>query len=380
MNRNLIYLSFIFIFFIGCKKGTDDPVIPADPAKLIITSYTTIAAGSGVYNLIAYNADKSVKWSRTGIAPIYPTYPLYHNGLLYVSPDLGPLHALQIETGNNAWTYGTTNYYSTPAVKDNVLYVASSDRKVHAIDAVSGAGLWTLTVNDLVIKTPVMLQNTLFVMSAPVSTAVYSLHAIDINTRAVRWSKVIGVNPPSAVVSGNDCVYLSAANGTLLALNSIDGSVKWSKPGLSTSNPVLSGNSVYITSASGLYAFDGVTGTQLWHYPVGTFGWGGRNPYIRNNKVYVLNSSEAVLNFESSTGTLIWQKANTESYESPPVVSDDMLIATRQPFQAGGAATTAVMIMDISSGTKKDSILIPPAVNIGAAYILTNAGKWLYPN
>ena len=143
MSRNLVYLSFIFIFFIGCEKGTDDPVIPADPAKLIITSYTTIAGGSGGYNLVAYNSDKSVKWSRTGIAPIYPTYPLYHNGLLFVSPDLGSFHALQIETGNNAWTYGAANFYSTPAFKDNVLYVASSDRKVHAIDAVSGAGLWT---------------------------------------------------------------------------------------------------------------------------------------------------------------------------------------------------------------------------------------------
>lgn len=89
-------------------------------------------------------------WSRPlGESPRFDPVdaPVAGDDLVYVPCGVGPLVALDAETGEPAWTLDPPGgVQASPALADGTLYVGDLDGTFHALDATTGEELWTAEV------------------------------------------------------------------------------------------------------------------------------------------------------------------------------------------------------------------------------------------
>jgi len=104
----------------------------------------------------------------------------------------------------------------------------------------------------------------------------------------------------------------SGTGGTIYAVNETTGAVLWTMPvenGDHSSPAVTRGNVFISLVCPHSYAFNAVTGRELWHFtPGGCEGGGGKTPVVHAGQVYVRDSFSTQTNglvLDAHTGTLI---------------------------------------------------------------------------
>ncbi len=185
--------------------------------------------GSVDLRMFALNADGTQKWQRTTLGYVTSSPALDTEGNLYAGSFDGTLYSLDSQTGAINWNFKTGDHiYASPALleKDGTLeqiIIGSTDGLLYSLNP-NGELLWSYDAG------------------AP-----------------IRSSPVIG-QPP--VAGGTPIVYVGAANGHVLAVNTNDGSRRWAfdttspDPELATRNqlnssPALGPNGVYTGSQDG---------------------------------------------------------------------------------------------------------------------------------
>ena len=131
------------------------------------------------------------------------------------------MHAWDVETGEIAWEYdanasrimGSTAY----ARERGVVFVGtlSPGREVHAIDASDGTGIWTTPLNSTIMSSPAISGDESVVVIGAHNGFVYALNADD---GAILWEYEVGGKISSSPTLVGDMVYVSAADGDLVAL------------------------------------------------------------------------------------------------------------------------------------------------------------------
>lgn len=189
------------------------------------------------------------------------------------------IHAVSVADGSPVWPHPAplapaTTFLTRPAVLANTLY-AGVNLSEHIGLAQGDPGTGTMTVRLLGQK-PMQADY----MTDPVIDAagIYLGWKAQTGTGYVAaftsgsqdWTPSWQVTPPAAVtaglVLGGSTLYVPAG-GTILALNTADGSVTWSQrlSGSVNSRPALLGSTLYAGCADGtLYALDAATGTVQW--------------------------------------------------------------------------------------------------------------------
>lgn len=287
----ILFFGLIVSFVLsGCSKSViadDNNSIPVDStntpfvekAKAFIVSTREYDADStghiGCLNI--FNSDGSTKWVKKNLGTGTP-YPYYADGKLYVNTavyyssnsNYNELLALDFETGKQLWSFKDDYFSFNCTSKNGTIYVAGSGKNLlYALDGNSGNLIWSIYVKDLLPYIPVIDSNLIYVVSAPLTTAVYSITAIDINTHNIAWSKVIGVNPVSGVqILNNLLVYCNGA-GAIAALNKSTGELVWQNSDRQYTLKQSNQNFIYGTSyqpLAGLYAFETATGKLKWKW------------------------------------------------------------------------------------------------------------------
>jgi outer membrane protein assembly factor BamB len=198
----------------------------------------------------------TLKWSRdlsaSGVISI--SYPLIAQGLVFVTTATSQgetLMALDEQTGTTVWSadVGSNYGFANAAYDSGKVFVVSLDGFTNAYDAASGSLLWSSPLNSC-------------------------------------------SSPPTAA---NGMVFTSGCGvgGTLFAFDENNGAVLWMMPveNGDHSSPAVFGGSVFVSySCPNAYAFNAVTGQQLWHYDVGCEGGGGKTPVVHIGQVYVRDS------------------------------------------------------------------------------------------
>ena len=181
----------------------------------------------------------STRWTpqperSSGHRPPEAASPTVANGVVYVSTQSG-LDALDATTGAKLWSKGLAaiGYVDPPAVANGVVYVCTDDG-LHALKATTGAELWSAQ--------PLVALRLQWRMAL-------SSSAEPSSTRTTPRREQSSGRPTPAIFTGSPTV----ANGV-----------------------------VYI-GADQLYAYDAVTGAQLWSTPT----TGDPEPVIANGVVYV---------------------------------------------------------------------------------------------
>jgi outer membrane protein assembly factor BamB len=203
-----------------------------------------------------------LRWSRdfsaNGVDII--SYPLIAGGMVFVTTantngNYGnTLWALDENTGMTIWSADLpgTYFFADAAYDSGKVFVVNFDGLMKAFDAASGTLLWSV--------------------SLPGQYAFTS--------------------PPTAV---DGVVFTGGAGsgGTVYAVDETNGQVLWTMPveNGDSSSPAVTGGNVYVSYACPQsYAFNAVTGQQLWHYSSCCEGGGGATPVFNAEQVYVRDS------------------------------------------------------------------------------------------
>jgi outer membrane protein assembly factor BamB len=265
-------------------------------------------------------------------------------GDLVIAPsDDGKLHALDLTTGSERWTFSAAAPMRGPFVADGRVYVADGDGVVHAVRLADGTPVWAATerlgtpsdlavVGDrLVVGTQdgtVLGLNTgdgtvawrTSVGSSPIhapsataggiaiATDALDLAVLDPATGAIRWRINAGVDRSGTPVIVGDTVYIGATAdsqaGRLSAHDLATGTERW-RVDKNIYTPSVSGGIGYTGSAVGrVTAFDLATGAELW---VAQFDGAARAPAVTETVVFVAADRERrVVALDKATGGELW--------------------------------------------------------------------------
>ena len=152
---------------------------------------------------------------------------------------------------------------TSPAVVNNVVYIGSDDYSLYALNATTGKKLWSFPTGDYVSTSAAVANGVVYFGSF--DNKVYALNA---STGAKLWMHACG-NAWSELVVAGGVVYFGSTDGYIYALNASTG-VSWGLAHhLSDKFRTPSGrgrrSSIRRILRRLSYAFDAMTGAQLWN-------------------------------------------------------------------------------------------------------------------
>jgi outer membrane protein assembly factor BamB len=255
----------------------------------------------------------ALRWSRdlSAIGVTSISYPLIAQGLVFVTTattgNTNTIMALDENTGATIWSADVTGMFgagfANAAYESGKVFVVNNDGLMKAFDAPTGTLLWS-----------VLLPGQFFFTSPPTAT--------------------------------NGIVFTGGAEsgGTVYAVDETNGQVLWTMPveNGDHSSPAVIGGNVYVSYACPQsYAFNAVSGEQLWHYDSCCEGGGGTTPVVHAGQVYVRDSKCTQgffgLILDANTGN----QTGEFNSDRPPAFIDNLVLY----FQSG-----TLVGVDIPSG------------------------------
>jgi outer membrane protein assembly factor BamB len=105
-----------------------------------------LVVGTDAANIVCVSADgKRTLWTYKGVAESAMVYasPAVADGIAVVGARDRQVHAINIETGQGAWTFKTRGDVDAPAlISDGRVYVPSKDKRLYVLELKTGKKLW----------------------------------------------------------------------------------------------------------------------------------------------------------------------------------------------------------------------------------------------
>jgi len=236
------------------------------------------------------------------------------------------------------------------ATDGSTVYAGSGSGDVFAVNAATGSELWRAHLSDVAqtnVVEPVVHSGSIYVGYKIFSTNPITggVAAIDAATGAIRWNRALSPLQPQYGSGTSDKPVVSAelvvvenADGRIVALDRIDGSVRWTTPrlpeleALNDLRPLVRvGSALIAGSTTGvLCAYDLATGTLRWKslQPVGAIVF----PLVADSRqVYVNDLTGNLLAVDAETGATKWLMGRRLDgtggpFRTKPLVVGDTLI------------------------------------------------------
>lgn len=203
----------------------------------------------------------------------------------------------------NLWeleSSGGREFFSSPALVDDILYLGCNDGNMRAVNASSGSVLWSFSTVCGICGEPAVDSTTVYFGGQD-----GYVYALDRSSGQRRWSSGLGFHifcdtgilRDSLVLSGNSM-------GKVCALDSRTGQPVWDREiGGIVLGPAVVDSIAVFTSESGVTAVFDWQGEPLWKAEHTTQA---SAPSADSTAVYVAYSGGAVRKFDIRNGTLLW--------------------------------------------------------------------------
>jgi len=246
-------------------------------------------------------------------------HPVIENGTVYAAAVVGGVHAYELSSGRELWSYASDlKLTGGPGVGDGLVVVGGLQGDVIALDAATGQEKWAAKVGNEILSAPVIGAGMVFVHSNDGRVT-----AFDQTNGERRWFyegdlPPLTVRGTSSLTMGPGLVFFGTDGGKLVALRSSDGNVLWSTPVAEPDGrtelermadvdgePVLDGTVLYATSFKNhTIAIDGPSGQILWDSEHG----GARGLGVSNSAIVVTDPKSYVNGLDKNTGSSLWQQ------------------------------------------------------------------------
>ena len=290
--------------------------------------------GPGSNRVLDQTTTPSEQWRFT-LDAIVVASPIVVGERVFVAGWDGVVRALDLNSGDELWSFATGSLDRTPAVVDGVVYAggANSDETagtLYAIDAETGAELWRHeTVYALSDSSPAVVEGVVYIGGGNGEETAGALYAIDATTGDEIWSFETAMPIWSSPAVGDGRVFVGgggvdADNGAVYAVDQATGDEVWTfamDDGTVSTTPAVVDGLVYVTTRS-LYALDSDNGKPNWTVSDESLSY-ETAVAVGDGVVYVGGSTVSA--FDAQTGDEIWANTEIDAFLASPVVADDVI-------------------------------------------------------
>ncbi|MGE3955030.1 MAG: PQQ-binding-like beta-propeller repeat protein [Parachlamydiales bacterium] len=242
-------------------------------------------------------------------------------GILVAGSTAGLVYAYDCKSGEMAWLERFGTMTSSPAVSEGILYLGTQEGYVVAADVETGDGKWTTPIGGVVDGAIAIDVDTETLYASAGGT----LYALDTESGGVKWSKRLGKMCGCCPVLNGGLVYIANEQNELCALQGSDGSLVWKVKGVTGfATPAIAGGLLFWPTAAGLYsAIDLASGKIRWSFKAN--GLICREVAIAGNALYLLTQKGMVYALNTDTGKELWHYAFKGSGQAGPTLSSSTL-------------------------------------------------------
>ena len=280
-------------------------------------SFRGDAGNSGAINTEPVKSLTNLKWKfNTNSESV--DIPTADDEQVYFCDENWFLHAVEIESGKEKWSFKLETHQNVPLVTEKVVLYLSD--VLYAIDKFTGQEVWRFQLEqkyNVGCFTPVLHNEVIYFTDSEF------LYAVNLSsgTEKRRYKANKGIFDMFPAVTAN-AVYISDQEGVLHAVDHKMGQTLWTakigetrekEDGSSTSvvssNPVVDKGVIYIgTWEPALFAFNEITGRLIWKKELETNTELFIGPSITNNKLFYLSvvGDNKLYACNSSNGNEIW--------------------------------------------------------------------------
>ena len=359
-NNVVIIICLLFVsMFIAPVSAADWSMFKNDPSH------------SG-YTADLVNPPLTLKWTKD-LGFETDSSPVVVNDVLYIGTTFG-IHALDIRSGNELWTYHTNGFVkSIPAVSNDVVYFGADDRKFYALNAKDGTLQW---MNDKAmdgyIASAVVAGNMVYAIPKD-----GTFYAFDIRNGEIAWSTMFSKVSESSPAIGEGIIAFGTDGGDIVALDASTGKEKWRyNTGESDikSSPVIADGTVIIGSNDGsVYSL--TTDTKILKWKYSTRDNVESSPSVKNGVVYAGSKDSSFFAIDALTGKEKWKFPNSGPVLSAPAISQDVVyFGTTNNFIYALDANTGKMLWKNSTGQNDKDYITSPAISGNMLFAATHSG------
>jgi outer membrane protein assembly factor BamB len=307
-------------------------------------------------------ASAHVRWRRALGAPIVAGPVVSASGTAYVAADDGVLHAIDVRTGRDHWTFNGGGSYGTD-LSTSALILRSGEilwpGPRHRLFALTPAGklLWTLT-GDGELLTPVVdrVAQLLVVADTDGQVSGYRLGSRTLQPRRVWSRRLTSMSFGNPVVAADGTIYQTS--GDCLFALSPSGHVRWSvtTPAAVEVSPAVAVNGIVVFGSDTRYEY-GVDpdGQVRWKEKIGNFTYSSPLT-LPGRRVVFGNHSGQMTILDTDTGQVIRRDTGAGQLWTAAAVDahGDLYFASRTGHIYGFRAS-GQQLFDLDAGGQFDS-------------------------
>lgn len=251
------------------------------------------------------------------------------------------VYAVDLASGLEVWRFppegeradANRTFFSPPVLtEDGQLLASSYNNNLYSLNPSTGAVNWIFNggipgaSNGRFIASPLATSEGIY---APNANGV--LYALDLNgellwtfeSNGEQWST-------PATDEACDCIYLSAMDHFVYAINAEDGSLLWEKDmgSAMVGQPAVSDGVLYIGNfASQMAALDTSDGRIIWQQDLSGWVWAG--PALFEDRLFFGDVDGNFYSLQASDGEILWQiKPDGPITSTPAVTESDVIFTT----------------------------------------------------
>jgi len=220
---------------------------------------------------------------------------------------------------------------SSPAVVAGKIYIGSKDGSVYCLDAQTGVKKWKFPTGGDISSSPLVAKGKLYIGSGD-----KKLYCINAEYGMEQWNFSAGRGILSSPKLYKDKIYFGADDGKIYSIHQTNGTEAWnfsiSQGGSVWSTPAIKDNLLYIGDSSGrLVCLDAKTGEFI--YDILTDGDLYSSVMISGDDILFSSGIDRSLyRYNGKTGQLVWEfKAGTDMYTSA-IAGDDKIFFSDYEF------------------------------------------------
>jgi outer membrane protein assembly factor BamB len=301
----------------------------------------------------------SLRWKVTGSVLLeFP--PVICGRSLYLLKNNGALYAISRRTGKVRWRQ-KLGYLaaSSPACHDGVVYNVLLQRgkgiragRAVAVRGYTGRTMWSRKLPSRSESSPLIFQDRLYFGSED-----GTIYALDSANGDVKWTyKADGAVKGALALDGDGRLFFGDYAGSVTALRRADGKRLWKtgtsggafglKSGNFYATPAVAYGRVYIGNTDGfVYSFGAKDGKLAWRHKTGSYVYSSPavSP-VRGGTVYAGSYDGKLYAFDARTGNVKWTRKSGGKISGGPTVIGDLVFysnLSRKSTAAVGAATGA---------------------------------------
>jgi outer membrane protein assembly factor BamB len=254
--------------------------------------------------------------------PALPVAPAAHDGArAYVPLASGALVALDWRNGDTLWTvpFAAT---SAPLPANGVIYIAGGSA-LYALDAATGAARW-MADTEAPAQLVRLSGSRVFAISAR------AIQAFDAASGAAQWSQALeDAGDPLGAEANGDAVVVSFTKGAVRRIAVADGRIAWTRALEGRPSPPLTvKDTVYVGATNNrFYALDTKDGTVRWSWRTGGDIVGAAvDPAAKPKAVYYAALDAVVRAVNPGNGHQRWKRDGGTRAVAPPISRDGTLV------------------------------------------------------